>query len=171
MSRCDKTGKRAAMAATGKHAPRVKSSLVWLRLANERAAKGSPLRAQARRATLLALAGLAVAGCDLHSDYHTHKASQYLERRDTLSMGGGDAVASNKVLQMQDPWPVASANRNLPMHGHVAASAMERYRTGKVIIPIGMNTSSTNYQAQAQGNSGASSLSAPPVATPSQAAP
>jgi hypothetical protein len=171
MSRCDKTGKRTPMTITEQHATRVKSTLVWLRLANERTAKGSPLRAQARRATLLALAGLAVAGCDLHSDYYTHMSSQYIERRDTVSMGGGDAVASNKVLQMQDPWPVASANRNLPMHGHVAASAMERYRTGKVIVPVGMNTSSTNYQSQAQGSSGASSLSAPPVSTPSQAAP
>jgi hypothetical protein len=143
------------------------SSLVWLRLAN---GGGGSLRNKARRATLLALAGLVLAGCDLHSSYHTNKVSQYLERTDTLSLGGGDAVASNKVLQMQDPWPVASANRNLTTHGHVAASAIERYRTGKVIPPIGMGTSSTNYQQQSQGQGNASSLSAVPTSA-SQATP
>ena len=33
----------------------------------------------------------------------------YLDRRDTVSFGAGDAVAANKVTHMVDPWPVRSA--------------------------------------------------------------
>jgi hypothetical protein len=150
-----------------RHGSHLKSSLVWLRLARD---GGSTMRDRARRATLLALAGLTLAGCDLHSSYYTNMSSTFIERSDKLSLGGGDAVATNKILQTQDPWPVASANRNLPMHGHVAAGAIERYRTGKVIPPVGMGTSSTSYQAPATGGSNASSLSQVPT-TPSQAAP
>lgn len=168
MSRCADTGARG----TGMIAARrMQGLLVWLRLANGRTLDGAPQRASARRATLLALASLSLAGCDLHSDYYAHMSAQYIERRDTLSLGGGDAIATNKVLQMQDPWPVASANRSLTTHGHVAAGAVERFRTGRVIPPVGMNTSSASYQQQQQnGGAGASSQSAPPV-SPSQASP
>ncbi len=136
----------------------------WLRLAV--AAQGRSPRSGARRATLLALASLALAGChDLHTSYTTDTSRMYLERRELVSAGAGDAVAANKVLQMRDPWPIASADRNLPMHGHVAAAAVERYRTGKVIPPVGMRTSSSGYGAQPQAGQGsASSMSAVPQA-------
>ena len=56
----------------------------------------------------LALAALlaALAGC-----------SEYLDRRDTISLGGGDAVATDKVTQMVDPWPRASADNNIAFNG------------------------------------------------------
>lgn len=173
MSRCDKG---AAMPAVSKRAMKHKAatphhlqgSLVWLRLAaaGNRAAR----HGRARRATLFALASLTLGGCDLHSNYYTHIPGTYLDRRETLSLGGGDAVATNKILQTQDPWPVVAANRNLTTHGHVAAGAMERYRTGKVIQPVGMSTSSANYQQQGQAQGNGSSLSAVPIGA-SQASP
>ena len=37
---------------------------------------------------------------------------------------------------MIDPWPRASANRNIAFNGEKAATASERYRTGRVIPPV-----------------------------------
>ena len=92
----------------------------------------------------LALAALmaALAGC-----------SEYLDRRDTISLGGGDSVATNKVTQMVDPWPRASANKNIAFNGEKMETAVERYRTGRVIPPQSIVTSA-NYQpgSNAQNN-------------------
>ncbi len=55
-------------------------------------------------------------------------SEHYLDRRDTMALSSGDAVAANKVAQMIDPWPP------------------------RVIKPVGIGTSSANYQ---QGGSSA----------------
>jgi hypothetical protein len=85
----------------------------------------------------LALAALlaALAGC-----------SEYLDRRDTISLGGGDSVATNKVTQMVDPWPRASADKNIAFNGNKMESAVERYRTNRVIRPQGIGTSDSYQQ-------------------------
>ncbi len=59
--------------------------------------------------------------------------SEYLDRRDTIALSGGNAVATNVVTQMVDPWPRASANRNIAFNGPRMESAFERYRTNRVI--------------------------------------
>lgn len=89
---------------------------------------------------VLALAALftTLAGC-----------SEYLDHRETISLGGGDSVATNKVTQMVDPWPRESANRNIAYNGEKMQSAVERYRTGKVIPPQGIGTSSSYQPAAA----------------------
>lgn len=92
-------------------------------------------------AVVLAVAG--IAGC-----------SEYLDRRDALSLQSGNAVQTNKVSQMVDPWPRVSADRNIAFSGPVMENAVERYRTGRVIQPIGNGTSSA-YQAAQQNNSAA----------------
>jgi hypothetical protein len=92
---------------------------------------------KAVRFAALATALTALAGC-----------SEYLDRRDSISLNGGDAVASNKVAQMVDPWPRVSANRNFSFNGDVMESAYARYRTNRVIPPVGTGTSTT-YQATA----------------------
>ena len=43
--------------------------------------------------------------------------SEYLDRRDTIAKSGGNAVATNIVTQMVDPWPPESANRNIAFNG------------------------------------------------------
>jgi hypothetical protein len=86
-------------------------------------------------AALLAALPAALAGC-----------SQYLDHRETISLGGGDSVATNAATQMVDPWPRDSADRNIAYNGEKMQSAVERYRTGKVIPPQGIGTS-TSYQA------------------------
>lgn len=89
---------------------------------------------------LAALAG-ALAGC-----------SEYTDRRDMISAYGGDAVHTDKVVQMIDPWPPHAAERNIAYNGNVMQSAVQRYRTGNVTPPRGTGTSST-YQPQ-QNNGG-----------------
>ena len=56
----------------------------------------------------------------------------YLDRRETVSMHGGDAAASNKVAQMIDPWPAEARDRNIPGNGERQQKAVERYRTDQV---------------------------------------
>jgi hypothetical protein len=73
---------------------------------------------------------------------------EYTARRDGIALSAGDAVATNKLTQMVDPWPRTSANRNLAFNGQRMQSAVERYKTNKVIEPISPTTSSVQYQQQ-----------------------
>lgn len=73
----------------------------------------------------------------------------YYDRRDTIAFSGGDAVKTDEIAQMVDPWPRSSANRDIPFNGQKMQSAVERYRTNKVIPPVSGMTSSSGYQAQA----------------------
>jgi hypothetical protein len=97
----------------------------------------------------LALAGL-LASC-----------SEYLDHRDTVSLNGGNAVAQNKIVQMVDPWPRESANRNIAHNGYVMESAMTRYRNGQVIAPRGTTTSNSYSAPPAANASAAANNSAP----------
>ena len=73
--------------------------------------------------------------------------SEYLDRRDPIAKSGGNAVATNVVTHMVDPWPRESANRNIAFNGAKIESAFERYRSNKVITPRGIGTSSTYQDA------------------------
>lgn len=95
------------------------------------------------RGLALTIAIGALAGC-----------SDYLDRRDMISIKGGDAVQTDKVTQMVDPWPRQSGDRNIAYNGAVVQNAYERYLTGRVIPPSG---TSTSYQPSNASNS------APPV--------
>lgn len=86
----------------------------------------------------------------------------YFDRRETISLSSGDAMAANRVTQVIDPWPAASGRNNIAYNGEKAALAAERYRTGRVIPPVNATTSSAAYsaaaqQAQSTANSQASS--------------
>jgi hypothetical protein len=69
----------------------------------------------------------------------------YLDRRDTVSFGAGDAVAANKVTHMVDPWPIRAGDRNIPYDGERMAAAAERYRLNKVTPLSTAQTSSVQY--------------------------
>ena len=99
---------------------------------------------------LAALLGVTLGAC-----------SEHFDRRDGITLHTGEAVAANRVAHMIDPWPRASAKRNIAYSGEKAATAAERYRTGKVIAPVNATTSSAAYaaaaaQAQSTANSQAS---------------
>jgi hypothetical protein len=100
------------------------------------------MRSSSNMLRTLALAALlsALCGC-----------SEYLDRRDTILLGGGDSVATNKVSQMVDPWPRASADKNIAFNGAKMETAVERYRTGRVIRPQGIGTSGS-YQPADSNN-------------------
>jgi hypothetical protein len=70
----------------------------------------------------------------------------YFDRRDTVSLGAGDAVAANIATQTVDFWPRAAGERNIVSDGQKMQSAVERYRTNKVTPPAGIGTSSVGYQ-------------------------
>jgi hypothetical protein len=101
------------------------------------------MRSSSKTLRVLALAALlvALAGC-----------SEYLDRRETISLGGGDSVATNEVTQMVDPWPRDSADRNIAFNGSKMETAIERYRTNKVIPPQGTGTSSSYQQSSSNQN-------------------
>jgi hypothetical protein len=82
------------------------------------------------------LAGSMLAGC---SDI-------YFDRRETVALGADDHIAVNRVAQMIDPWPRDSAKREIAFNGQKMQTAAERYRTGRVIAPVNITTSSTAYQ-------------------------
>lgn len=65
----------------------------------------------------------------------------YLDRRELVSVTGGDAIAANAATQTADPWPRASGNRNIPANGQKMQIAVERYRTDRVIPPVNPTTS------------------------------
>lgn len=102
---------------------------------------GRPLRRGGIAAVLIA-AGLA--GC----------SDLYLDRRETIALGADDAVAINRVTHMVDPWPPSAANRNIAYNGDKMQSAAARYRTGKIIQPKGLGTTST-WKQEATESGGA----------------
>jgi len=92
----------------------------------------------------------------------------YYDRRETVSFAAGDSVASAQAVQVIDPWPAASYDRNIAYNGPRVAGAIERYRTGKIIEPKGTGTSSSyspsgpSGQGGGAANSAGASSSAPP---------
>jgi hypothetical protein len=78
----------------------------------------------------------------------------YLDRRDTVSFGAGDAVAANQAIQTIDPWPVYSGRTAIAYDGERSAAAAERYRTNKVTPPRGMGTSSVKVEQNAASPGG-----------------
>jgi hypothetical protein len=85
--------------------------------------------------------GALVAGC---SDI-------YFDRRETVLLGAGDAVAANEVEQMVDPWPRYSNNKNLTFNGERMQRAVECYRIDKVAQPVDFDASTTAALPQATG--------------------
>src|SRR3954451_20171328 len=87
------------------------------------------------RGLAILLAATALGGC----------TDMYLDRRDTVSFGAGDAVAANKVTHMVDPWPARAGDRNIAFDGERMQAAAERYRTNKVTPLATAGTSSVQY--------------------------
>ena len=87
--------------------------------------KTSAVRSLARAAATLALAAW-LGGC----------SDVYWNHRDTMHLSSGDAIATNEMTQMVDPWPPNSGNKNIPYNGQKMQVAVERYRTDKVTQPV-----------------------------------
>ena len=73
----------------------------------------------------------------------------YYDRRETIALGADDAVASNMVAQMIDPWPVYVGNKNIAFNGERMQAAVECYRHNpRVIVPVNPNTTAVVQQLQ-----------------------
>ena len=59
----------------------------------------------------------------------------YYDRRDTVALSAGDAIAANTAEQTVDPWPPHSGDTNIPASGQKMATAVERYRANKTVQP------------------------------------
>jgi hypothetical protein len=96
----------------------------------------------ARRGVAAAvMLGALLAGC----------SDVYFDRRDTIALGAGDAVAANQVEQMVDPWPPNSSNRNLTFNGERMQRAVECYRIDKVTQPVDLDPSTDAAPPRATG--------------------
>jgi hypothetical protein len=63
----------------------------------------------------------------------------YYDRRETIALSGGDAVAANEVAQMVDPWPRHSGDKNIAFNGERMQRAVECYRANRVTPPTDLN--------------------------------
>jgi hypothetical protein len=109
--------------------------------------------AKTRACAALIACGAALGGC---SDI-------YFDRRETVALGANDAVESNKVVHMVDPWPRSSTNREIAFDGERMQAAHERYRQNRVIRPVNVTTSSAAYQ---KGQAEAAAATATPQSAP-----
>jgi len=84
--------------------------------------ENSPMRRQVIRSfmSVLAIAPLLVisGGCD-----------DYLDRRETVTLGVGDSIEVNKATQSINRWPYASHQDRWLSDGERARIAVENYRT------------------------------------------
>lgn len=102
--------------------------------------------------------GTTVAGC---SDI-------YYDRRETVSLGAGDAIASNQAVHVIDPWPRHSNNTRIAANGQLMQAAQDRYNRGKPYTPVLPTQVSKDYlavQQQAASSQAATTQSTSP-ATP-----
>jgi hypothetical protein len=68
------------------------------------------------RACILIAAAVAVSGC-----------SEYVDRRDTLFLGAGEAVQTNIITHQIDPWPAHARSRDMPFNGRRFANVVDSY--------------------------------------------
>jgi len=80
--------------------------------------------------SLLALS--ATAGC-----------TEYLDRKETVYFGAGNAVQTNAVTHVIDPQPPRAQLTRLQHHGERMQQAVERYRTNETSRPEPAATTTT----------------------------
>ncbi|MGH6841198.1 MAG: hypothetical protein ACREDV_03775 [Methylocella sp.] len=80
------------------------------------------------RIVLLASAGLTLAACD------RYMVERYLPRRDTVTSGAGDAVATNSALQIPTPWPRGSHDTNIAFDGEKLSAGVRAYKEDKEFL-------------------------------------
>lgn len=111
-----------------------------------------PEAQSAVRLTAAVLLAAAVGGC----------SETNFDRHDTVSVVGGNAVAVNMAMQMNDPWPPHSGDTHLATNGQRMQSAVERYRNNIVTAPVDPLMLETANQTPPTAQSPNSTSSAPP---------
>jgi hypothetical protein len=75
----------------------------------------------------VALPMLLLAGC----------SNLYVERKDSVTFGVGDAVARNSVQQVADPMPARAQNTRIATSAEIGARAVRQYLGGAAQPPGG----------------------------------
>jgi hypothetical protein len=96
-------------------------------------------------AAVIAAPALLLAGC--YED-------DYLSRRDTVTLGAGDAAATNAATHTIDPWPPQSKNTNINVDGARVQVGMDRYQQNNSIRPKGLGASSGSNGDSGNGGGG-----------------
>jgi hypothetical protein len=96
------------------------------------------------------LAGQAAVICCLALPWD-NPFEQYFQRKDTVTLGAGNAKEVNSATHVIDPWPRYVGNTRIPGNGERMAGAVERYRDVSKLPrapkPIGPALgASTNFQ-------------------------
>ncbi len=73
--------------------------------------------------------------------------ADYLDRRDTVTLGAGDAQAWNRTVHAADPWPRYVMNTHIPGDGQRTAVVIQRYSTGISEGGLGQTSAPTNGTA------------------------
>lgn len=104
-----------------------------------------PLPRNKRLFLILAAAGL-LSGC-----------ADYMNHRDSITFGLGNAVEANKGIHIQEPFPRVAQNTNIPSDGKVINRAMRTYQgsaqpsappPAAVILPMATPPNGTSSGAQ-----------------------
>jgi hypothetical protein len=97
-------------------------------------------------ATILTAPTLLLAGC---------YGDDYSSRRDTVSLGAGDAQATNAVTHTIDPWPPHSKNTTINVDGARVQVGMDRYQANASLKPKGISTGDANGNGNGGSDNGA----------------
>lgn len=104
------------------------------------------------RTIALLLSAAALSACS--GLYGHDEFSNYTQRKDTLTLGAGDAKAQNMTTHANSYWPRYVGDRNLEQHGERAAKAVECYRGGpQAKQPVTTSQTNVTPTGGAQTNS------------------
>lgn len=100
-----------------------------------------------KRALLVLAAASLVSGC-----------ADYLNHRDTITFGLGNAVEANKAIHIEDPFPPAAQRTHIASDGKVIRRVVTDYQTGGAfdVLPVpgmavnGVSNGASNGAANGQ---------------------
>ena len=79
--------------------------------------------------------------------------SEYLSRQDRIAFGAGDAMAANKVVHVNDPWPRDGFDTRPSTMGQRLVPPVQRYRNGTPQRPGGAGAAGSMVASAAPGAS------------------
>lgn len=82
--------------------------------------------------------------------------TEYMSRKDRISWSAGDAIAANKAIHVNDPWPREGFDTNSKTIGQRVVVPLQRYRSG--LPPQRLNASPATTSASGAASAGQQSL-------------
>jgi hypothetical protein len=85
--------------------------------------------------------------------------SEYVDRKNTIAFSAGNAVQTNIITHVVDPWPASARNKYFAVNGQRMQRAVENYRCGRIATSgdsssNGSNTGSESAAPPTQGSEG-----------------